>query len=153
MRLYRKKNCEFCQLADSFQSFRINDRFYWRLCKEHNVPIIIYKYHNKPTDKEIQEVLVWAKRKFPYLTPNFQRKHVPEHYSIELEFKTKIEVKMEETLVTCSNCQSVISIGEAIQIGDKLYCIPCAELNLGLVQENIDHELYQIIDEDDYEEN
>ncbi|MEM3628299.1 MAG: hypothetical protein QXE06_02910 [Candidatus Bathyarchaeia archaeon] len=86
------------------------------------------------------------------MIPDFQRKHCPNHYSIELVYKTKIEVKKEETLVVCSNCQSIIPIGEAIQIGDKLYCIPCAELNLGLAEEGIDYELYQIIDEDDYED-
>ncbi|MEM2567742.1 MAG: hypothetical protein QXH20_04630 [Candidatus Bathyarchaeia archaeon] len=121
MRLYRKRDCNFCQLVESWTSFSINDKFYWRLCEEHNVPIIIYKYHNEPTDEEVSEVLRWAREKFPYLEPDFQRRHNPEHFAIELFFKTKVEIPH-------------IIKENSFQEPDELY------------------ELFQILDEDDYEE-
>ncbi|MEM3572854.1 MAG: hypothetical protein QXJ62_01290 [Nitrososphaeria archaeon] len=120
MKLYRKRGCNFCQLVESWTSFSINDKFYLRLCEEHNVPIIIYKYHNEPTDEEISEVLKWAEEKFPYLEPDFQRRHNPEHFAIELFFKTKVKIPHV--------------VEDSFQEPDELY------------------ELFQILDEDDYED-
>ena len=111
---YRKEECPYCKEASSISILEATKEFFWDKCKECDNIIVIYKWHNEPTDNEIKEVLKWVKENFPNRAPDFRRKHVRDHFSFELVFAKgqRVSLKSLETFIECPICNRLVSLKE-----------------------------------------
>jgi transcription elongation factor Elf1 len=138
---YKKKGCPFCD-EDKGNLYPLNATeeqgcFYCKLCMKCHDPIIIYKYHNEPSDAEIQEMTDWAMKTFQGRIPDFERIHVIDHFAIELRPRARAKQITERKVVFgCPICNRFFSSSEMIKSEEGLYV--CRDCSIKLPSNSLD---------------
>lgn len=134
MSLFLKKGCQYCDGYSKADIYPVepNDKttafFYCVICSYCHDPIIIYKYHSEPTDKELQDMLLWATKTFKFRVPDFERLHVLDHFSFELrvDFNAKVDIPHKKTLLRCVKCNHLFSTKDMDKTSEGIWvCKKC----------------------------
>jgi transcription elongation factor Elf1 len=114
--------------------------FYCKLCSQCQDPIIIYKYHNEPTNAEIEEMATWAMNTFKGRIPDFERLHVLDHFVIELRPNVRAKQLTKRQIVfSCPVCNRFFSSSEMIKCKEGLFV--CRDCYIKLPNESLEDHL------------
>ena len=175
---YTKQGCKYCEgySAQAGKIYPPNDQeqtafFYAIMCPSCHDPILIYRYHSEPSDKEIEEMIEWGKQTFPSRISDFERIHNVDHFSIELRYNphAQIDLSKHKTLLKCTICSKLLLSSEMDASIDGLwFCKDCfAKLPhfsyseyinkllhepSNLSKEEAQYEYIQMVDQDDESE-
>lgn len=165
MNIYRKQGCQYCdENKGSLYPLNATEEqncFYCKMCMKCHDPIIIYKYHNEPSNEEIDEMTNWAMKTFQGRIPDFERIHVVDHFSLELRpmVRAKQITKMK-VVFECPVCNRFFSSSEMIKCKEGLFlCRDCSiklpdnslENYIGSTNESIGEESWKPKTEAQYE--
>jgi hypothetical protein len=141
---YNKKGCPYCD-EDKGNLYPLNAKeeqscFYCKLCPKCRDPIIIYKYHNEPSNSEIEEMTEWAMITFQGRTPDFERLHVLDHFSIELRPNVRAkQITTRKVVFSCPVCNRFFSSSEMIKCKEGLFV--CRECHIKLSNNSLEEHL------------
>lgn len=171
---YRKKGCPYCDVEKGslypINAMEEKGCFYCKICETCHDPIIIYKYHNEPSNEEINEMTNWAMTTFQGRIPDFERIHITDHFSLELRPLARAkQITKIKVVFSCPICNRFFPSSEMIKSKEGLFvcrdCIinlPDNSLDSYITNENIGEESWkseakakyehlQQVDEDDEE--
>jgi len=136
MNRYKKKGCSYCEGEAKADLYPIrpeekNDYFYCLICPECKDPIIIYKYHDEPSDAEIEHMTDWGMKAFKYRIPDFERRHVADHFSIEMrpDVNTK-QITRRKIVFMCPLCKAFFPSNDMIKSKEGIFVCRSCIVNL-----------------------
>lgn len=128
---YKKNNCRLCQAKKlSFWYYpnsteEDKDIFWCAVCTTCREPMVVYKWHNEPSDKEVKYLIDWAKEWFPLRIPDFQRRTIPDHFHFHLRrAKGKIDIHERKTYIRCPECTDFYE-SKLMRICSSCHTIQC----------------------------
>lgn len=174
---YLKQGCRYCDGYSKADIYPVepNDKvtafFYCVICPTCHDPIIIYRFHSEPTDKETEDMVAWANKTFKYRVPDFERHHVLDHFSLEMraDIHAKVDIPHRKTLLRCAKCKHLFLSLDMDKCVEGLWVckrclveLPQASYNAWLNQLigesaklsriEAQYEHIQILDDDDHED-
>ena len=133
-RKYKKANCQLCKAEKKTYWFypitkrEEKDIFYCCYCLSCKTPMIVYKWHNEPTDEEIDRMIEWAKKHFPNRVIDFTRGKIIDHFHFHMRIGVgKVDIKKRISLFQCSDCGKYFTSKEMGYCPrcENLYCKKC----------------------------
>lgn len=166
---YKKPNCPLCKGEKKSPWFYPidakdeQDIFFCCICISCKDVLIVYKWHNEPSDKEVENMIKWAKDNFPYRMPDLNRRTIKDHFHFHMRRgQGHINLKTRKSFFQCPQCgnffpsetMTICTECKTIQCSNCIKnfgCILCKEESSGEERGEADLEFTQLDDMDTVE--